>query len=113
MPTLIVANKLYSSWSLRPWLLMRQLGIAFEEIVIPLDHANTQVRIREHSPAGKVPILKDGEITVWDSLAIVEYVAETWPEAGAWPLDREAAPMPARSRPRCIPASRRSAPPVR
>lgn len=90
MPTLIVANKLYSSWSLRPWLLMRQLGIAFEEIVIPLDHANTQVRIREHSPAGKVPILKDGEITVWDSLAIVEYVAECWPDAGVWPIDREA-----------------------
>ncbi len=90
MPTLIVANKLYSSWSLRPWLLMRQLGIDFDEIVIPLDHANTQVRIREHSPAGKVPVLKDGEITVWDSLAIVEYVAERWPEAGVWPLDREA-----------------------
>lgn len=90
MPTLIVANKVYSSWSLRPWLLMRALDIPFDDIVIPLAHANTQLRIREHSPAGKVPILKDGEITVWDSLAIVEYVAERWPEAGVWPLDREA-----------------------
>ncbi|MDB5590125.1 glutathione S-transferase family protein [Enterovirga sp.] len=90
MPTLLVANKLYSSWSLRPWLLMRQLGIAFNEILIPLGHANTPLRIREHSPAGKVPILKDGEITVWDSLAIMEYVAERWPEAGVWPLEREA-----------------------
>ena len=90
MPTLVIANKLYSSWSLRPWLLLKELGIEFDEIVIPLRHAFTQPRIREHSPAGKVPILKDGEITVWDSLAIVEYVAERWPERHAWPAARDA-----------------------
>lgn len=87
MPTLVIANKLYSSWSLRPWLLLRQLGIAFDEVVIPLDQPDTRARILEHSPAGKVPILKDGPIVVWESLAIADYVAERWPDAGAWPPD--------------------------
>lgn len=90
MPTLVIANKLYSSWSLRPWLLLRQCGIAFDEIVIPLDQPDTRARILQHSPAGKVPILVDGEITVWESLAIMEYAAERWPEAGVWPADRAA-----------------------
>ncbi len=92
MPTLVIANKLYSSWSMRPWLLMRHLGIAFDEIVIPLDRPDTRARVLEHSPAGKVPILKDGDVTVWESLAIMEYVAET---AGApvWPEDGKARAM--------------------
>jgi glutathione S-transferase len=92
MPTLVIANKLYSSWSMRPWLLMRHLGIAFDEIVIPLDLPDTRARVLEHSPAGKVPILKDGDVTVWESLAIMEYVAET---AGApvWPEDGKARAM--------------------
>lgn len=90
MPTLVIANKLYSSWSLRPWLLLRQLGIAFDELVIPLDHPDTAARIREHSPAGRVPVLIDGEVTVWDSLAITEYAAERWPDLGIWPQDRAA-----------------------
>lgn len=90
MPTLVVANKLYSSWSLRPWLLLRQLGIAFDEVVIPLGQPDTSARIREHSPAGRVPILIDDETTVWDSLAITEYAAERWPDLGIWPQDRVA-----------------------
>ncbi len=92
MPTLVIAYKLYSSWSMRPWLLMRHLGIAFDEIVIPLDRPDTRARVLEHSPAGKVPILKDGDVTVWESLAIMEYVAET---AGApvWPEDGKARAM--------------------
>lgn len=90
MPTVVVANKLYSSWSLRPWLLLRALGIPFDEVVVPLGQPDTGSRIRRYSPAGKVPVLVDGEITVWDSLAIVEYAAERWPEAGVWPADRAA-----------------------
>lgn len=87
MPTLVIANKLYSSWSLRPWIMLRQAGIAFDEVVIPLDHPDTRQRILQHSPAGRVPVLVDGEITVWDSLAILEYAAECWPGAGIWPQD--------------------------
>lgn len=90
MPTLVIANKCYSSWSLRPWLLLRQLGVAFDEVLIPLGQPDTGSRIREHSPAGRVPILKDGDVTVWDSLAIAEYAAERWPEARVWPEDRAA-----------------------
>ena len=89
MPTtLVIANKLYSSWSLRPWLLLREARIPFDEIVIPLRQEDTQARIRRHSPAGKVPVLIDGDVTVWDSLAIVEYAAERWPEAPVWPSAR-------------------------
>jgi glutathione S-transferase len=90
MPTLVIANKVYSSWSLRPWIMLKQAGIAFEEVVIPLGQPDTRSRILAHSPAGRVPILIDGEVTVWDSLAILEYVAERWPEAGVWPADRVA-----------------------
>lgn len=82
---LVIGNKNYSSWSLRPWLAMRQLDIPFEEILIPLDQPDTKVRILAHSPGGKVPILKDGDITVWESLAIMEYLAETFPDRGVWP----------------------------
>jgi glutathione S-transferase len=90
MPTLVIANKLYSSWSLRPWLLLKQAGIAFDEILIPLGQADTGERIRAHSPGGRLPILIDGELAVWDSLAIMEYAAERWPEIGAWPRERAA-----------------------
>ena len=92
MPTLVIANKLYSSWSMRPWLLMRHLGIAFEEIVIPLDLPDTRARVLEHSPAGKVPILKDGDVTVWESIAIMEYVADAY-GAPVWPAERKARAM--------------------
>jgi glutathione S-transferase len=92
MPTLVIANKCYSSWSLRPWLLMKQLGIAFDEITIPLDLPDTKEKVLKHSPAGKVPILIDGDVTTWESIAIMEYVGEAY-GASAWPKDRKARAM--------------------
>lgn len=92
MPTLVIANKCYSSWSLRPWLLLKQLGLAFDEIVIPLDLPDTKAKVLKHSPAGKVPILIDGEVTVWESIAIMEYVGEAY-GAPVWPKDRTARAM--------------------
>jgi glutathione S-transferase len=92
MPTLVIANKCYSSWSLRPWLLMKQLGVAFDEITIPLDLPDTKERVLKHSPAGKVPILIDGDVTVWESVAIMEYVGEAF-GAPVWPEDRKARAM--------------------
>src|SRR5215208_4155889 len=92
MPTLVLANKLYSSWSLRPWLLLKQLGIPFEEIVIPLDTPTSKADILKHSPAGKVPILIDGEVRVWESIAIMEYAADAF-GAPVWPQDRAARAM--------------------
>ncbi len=88
--TLIIANKAYSSWSFRPWILMRHFGIAFDEIVIPLEHENTRAEILRYSPAGKCPILRDGDVAVWDSIAIIEYLAERCPQAAIWPVPREA-----------------------
>ena len=86
---LVVGNKNYSSWSMRPWLALRGCDIAFDETVIPLytDDPADKARILKHSPAGKVPILIDGAVTVWDSLAIIEYVAERYPEKKPWPDD--------------------------
>ena len=77
---LVIGNKNYSSWSLRPWLAMRHLDIPFEEVLIPLDELETKTMILTHSPGGKVPILKDGDVTVSESLAILEYLAEAFPE---------------------------------
>ena len=91
MPTLVIANKCYSSWSLRPWLLMKQLGIPFDEIVIPLDLPDTKAKVLKHSPAGKVPILIDGDVTVWESIAIMEYIGDAF--APVWPSDRDARAM--------------------
>jgi glutathione S-transferase len=88
--TLVLGNKAYSSWSLRPWIALKQAGVAFDEIVIPIYIEGSPEAIREHSPAGKVPILKDGDLTVWDSLAIIEYAAEKFPQAGIWPADPKA-----------------------
>jgi glutathione S-transferase len=85
--TLVLGNKAYSSWSLRPWIALKQAGIAFDEIMVPIGIEKAGDEIRKHSPAGKVPILKDGDLTVWDSLAILEYVAEKFPDAGIWPKD--------------------------
>lgn len=86
---LIIGNKLYSSWSLRPWILMKAKAIAFTETVIPLSQPDTRKNILEHSPTGKVPLLVDG-IRVWESLAIMEYLAEAFPKAGIWPSDKAA-----------------------
>ncbi|MGQ9371358.1 glutathione S-transferase family protein [Azospirillum sp. ST 5-10] len=88
--TLVLGNKAYSSWSLRPWLALRHLGASFDEVVIPLRRPDTKARILEHSPAGKVPVLKHGGRTVWESLAILEYLAELFPGAGLWPDEPEA-----------------------
>jgi glutathione S-transferase len=92
MPTLVIANKLYSSWSLRPWLLMRQLGVAFDEVVIPLDTPNTKAEIAKHTPAGRVPVLIDGDVAVWETIAIMEYVGERFGVA-VWPKDIKARAM--------------------
>lgn len=88
--TLVIANKNYSSWSLRPWLLLKQFGIAFDEVRIPLDQTDTAQRLRDNSPSGRVPVLRDGNLTVWDSLAICEYLAEKFPQLPLWPVALDA-----------------------
>lgn len=84
---LLIANKLYSSWSMRPWVLMTALGIPFEETLIPLYLRDSKARILDVSPTGKVPCLMDGDIKVWESLAIMEYLHERFPDRGVWPAD--------------------------
>jgi glutathione S-transferase len=86
---LVIGNKNYSSWSMRPWLALRANNIAFDEIFIPLyTGAADKQRILSFSHSGKVPALIDGDVTIWDSLAIIEYVAEKFPEVRLWPEDR-------------------------
>ena len=86
---LVIGNKNYSSWSMRPWLALRANNIAFEEIFIPLyTGAADKQRILDVTRSGKVPALVDGDITVWDSLAIIEYLAERFPQARLWPEER-------------------------
>ncbi|MGO4126991.1 glutathione S-transferase family protein [Inquilinus sp. YAF38] len=84
---LIIGNKRYSSWSLRPWLALAHHEIAFEEILIPLYRDGSKEAILSHSPSGKVPALIDDGTTVWDSLAILEYLAERFPDLALWPSD--------------------------
>lgn len=84
---LIIGNKNYSSWSFRPWLAMKVAGIPFEETVISLEAADFKARVTAVSGAGKVPVLIDGESRVWESLAILEYLAEKFPAARLWPSD--------------------------
>jgi glutathione S-transferase len=86
-PTLIIGNKNYSSWSLRPWLMLRQFDIDFEEIKLPLDTAEFYARIRDYSPSGRVPALRHGDTHVWDSLAICEYVNEAYLGGRGWPSE--------------------------
>jgi glutathione S-transferase len=83
--TLVIGNKNYSSWSMRPWLAMKVAGIAFEEVVISLDAPDFKQRLSKISGAGKVPALLDGDVAVWESLAILEYLAEKFPQAVLWP----------------------------
>jgi glutathione S-transferase len=87
---LVIGNKNYSSWSMRPWLLMRERNIGFDEIQIPLRQADSPERKQRYSPAGKVPVLLDGERRIWESIAIVEYLAEKFPEARLWPQEEGA-----------------------
>ncbi|MFC4160887.1 glutathione S-transferase family protein [Chitinimonas lacunae] len=88
MLRLIIGNKAYSSWSLRPWFLLRQAGIEFEDQVVPLYQPDSREALLRYSPTGKVPCLIDGDLTIWESLAICEYVAEQFPEKQLWPADR-------------------------
>ena len=88
MLTLHIANKNYSSWSLRPWVLMRSLNVPFNEQLHPFSIDTNWDVYRTFSPSGKVPCLQDGELHIWDSLAIIEYLAETYPQV--WPTDKTA-----------------------
>ena len=91
--TLVIGNKNYSSWSLRPWLVLKQAGIPFREIFISLYTEVSPARIKKYSPSGKVPVLIDGDVTVWESLAIGEYLAEKFPHKHLWPADPAARAM--------------------
>jgi glutathione S-transferase len=84
---LIIGNKNYSSWSFRPWIAMKVAGIAFDEEVISLDAKDFKARVTRISGTGKVPALADGNVQVWESLAILEYLAERFPDARLWPAD--------------------------
>jgi len=84
---LLIGSKNYSSWSLRPWLMLRQSGLPFSEECVALRSPEFAERVRAWSPAGKVPVLRHGKRVIWDSLAIGEYLAETFPERGLWPRD--------------------------
>jgi len=88
--TLVIANRNYSSWSLRAWLYLKHTGAAFNEIRIGLDEPQTRERIARYSPTGRVPVLIDGACTVWDSLAICEYLSETRAGGSGWPAARAA-----------------------
>jgi glutathione S-transferase len=88
--TIIIGNKNYSSWSLRPWLVMKHLEIEFNEIVIPLYRPESKSEIHKHSPSGKVPLLIHGDRRVWESLAICDYLAEIFPDRTLWPVEPEA-----------------------
>ncbi|MES2683164.1 MAG: glutathione S-transferase family protein [Pseudomonadota bacterium] len=96
---LVIGNKNYSSWSLRPWLLMQVLDLPFEEVLIPLYQPGSRETLLTLTPSGKVPTLIDGELVIWDSLAIVEYLAEQYPGVAVWPADAEA-----RATARCVAA---------
>ncbi len=102
--TLFVGNKAYSSWSLRAWLALEHVGVPYKEVVIPLQGPGTRTpAIASHSPSGKVPALQHGDLVVWDSLAICEYLAELNPSAKLWPDDQAA-----RAIARCVSAEMHS-----
>lgn len=88
VPALVIGNKNYSSWSLRPWLLLKHLGVDFQEISVALHAPDTTTRITRYSPSGRVPVLLDGDLRIWESLAIGEYLAERHP--AVWPADHRA-----------------------
>ena len=87
---LVIGNKNWSSWSLRPWLAMRRAGLPFDEINVRLRLPDSKTEILKHSPSGMVPTLIDGDLAIWDSLAILEYLAERHPEAELWPREASA-----------------------
>ncbi len=85
--TLVIGTKQWSSWSLRPWIAMKQAGLQFQEVVIQLRQPDTKARILEYSHAGKVPVLIDGAVVVWESLAILDHLADRFPTRGFWPAE--------------------------
>lgn len=87
---LVIANKNYSSWSLRPWMAMTMAGLPFDETIIPLDMPSTRKQIAKHSGAGQLPVLHHGKVTIWETLAILEYLAETFPKKNLWPKSKAA-----------------------
>ena len=91
---LYIGNKNYSSWSMRPWVLLTQAGVPFDEVMVRFDaftpDSQFKATLRLLSPTGKVPLLVDGDLTVWDTLAIAEYLAEQFPEKSLWPQDKAA-----------------------
>ncbi|MFL9924266.1 glutathione S-transferase family protein [Herbaspirillum lusitanum] len=89
-PTLVIANKNYSSWSMRPWVVMTAFDIPFKEVRVLLDQPDTANQIAQFTGSGRVPVLLDADIAIWDSLAICEYLAEQFPERGLWPQSTEA-----------------------
>src|SRR5471030_2754992 len=91
--TLIIGNKNYSSWSMRPWVAMTAFGIPFQEVRVLLDCDDTAAKIAAYSACGRVPVLLAGEMTIWDSLAICEYLAEQFQELHLWPQDVAARAM--------------------
>jgi glutathione S-transferase len=97
---LVIGNKNYSSWSMRPWLVLRQAGIPFEEVRIPLYRPDSAAKLAAWSPSGKVPTLHDGDTRVWDSLAICEYLHERFPELQLWPANAAARAQATGGRPR-------------
>ena len=103
---LFIGNKNYSSWSMRPWVLMRQLGLHFEEVMLRFDfgeHSHFRREVARVSPAGRVPVLVDDGFAVWDSLAITEYLHDKFPGRGIWPDD-----IQSRARARCLAAEMHS-----
>jgi glutathione S-transferase len=94
MPKLYIGNKNYSSWSMRPWVMLRQAGIAFEEVLVRFDSFEADSQFKRSlaglNPVGKVPVLQDGDLVIWDTLAIAEYVAESYPDKQLWPQDKAA-----------------------
>ncbi|MFC7407694.1 glutathione S-transferase family protein [Hydrogenophaga atypica] len=94
MLKLYIGNKNYSSWSMRPWVLMRQAGIAFDEVMVRFDSfdadSDFKRALKDVNPVGKVPVLVDGDLAVWDTLAIAEYLAERFPDKALWPANPQA-----------------------
>ena len=106
MLRLLIGNKNYSSWSLRPWMALNMAGLPFDETVIQLDVPDTKKRIARHSKAGRLPVLHHGSRVVWDSLAILEYLAETVPEKNFWPKPAVARAFPSGGATRSSPETR-------
>ncbi|MGL4812112.1 MAG: glutathione S-transferase, partial [Beijerinckiaceae bacterium] len=91
---LLIGNKIHSSWSMRPWLVLKAFDIPFEEILIPFgptfDDPEWKAKVHAYNPQGKVPALVDGDVTVWETLAIIEYLADRYPDKAIWPRNPKA-----------------------